>query len=224
VNITDGIGQLSGLRVQAVTEYYMSLLAAQRPTMNLIHNRIYECHQVVKDAVGDNRALWADLSNEANAPLLRVLSDHQVQKLRDNWQITDQIRYQIESVAKDDSYRFRIQLSPAIKKEGKRIAVWNNRPTESVKESVTQWLVQRSEKNGFTLLESAVQNYSNVETHRAKKSPAGTAPISFSIALIEGILNVTDEQLFRKLLVNGLGPQKSFGCGLLLIKRLRKEM
>ena len=40
------------------------------------------------------------------------------------------------------------------------------------------------------------------------------------MTVYEGLLQVTDEENFRKILVEGLGREKAFGCGLLTVMRI----
>jgi CRISPR system Cascade subunit CasE len=45
--------------------------------------------------------------------------------------------------------------------------------------------------------------------------------ISLSTLDFEGSLTVTDPADFLNALLSGIGPAKAFGCGLLLVRRLR---
>lgn len=78
------------------------------------------------------------------------------------------------------------------------------------------WLQKRSQKHGFTVEpeEIRVEAY---QQHAASKR-GGKVPIRYSTLDITGVLTVTDTQLFNSALVNGLGPAKAFGCGLLLVR------
>ncbi|MFC1752868.1 type I-E CRISPR-associated protein Cas6/Cse3/CasE [Thermoproteota archaeon] len=84
-----------------------------------------------------------------------------------------------------------------------------------INESGIKWLKAREEKNGFLLDEKKCFVYS-YDQHRFFKQ--GSAPISFSTIDIKGVLSVTDLEKFTKLLFNGIGPCKGFGCGLMLIR------
>jgi len=47
-------------------------------------------------------------------------------------------------------------------------------------------------------------------------------PATFPTSTVDfqGILTVTDPELFRKALYEGLGKSKAFGCGLMLVRRV----
>lgn len=77
-----------------------------------------------------------------------------------------------------------------------------------------RWLDSRSGKAGFTL-ESAPQ----VTGYRQHASRRKGTDIQFSSIDYEGVLKVTDSDLFIRTLCQGLGKSKAFGCGLMLVRR-----
>jgi len=74
-----------------------------------------------------------------------------------------------------------------------------------------QWLTQRAEKNGFQLLSVIAQGY---QQHHFKKRKIKISTLDF-----DGVLQITDIDKFKTALYQGIGSAKSFGCGLILIKR-----
>lgn len=84
--------------------------------------------------------------------------------------------------------------------------------------SCTQWLASRAEANGFMvdLGRLRVEAYQQ-HTNRSKKH---SKPVRYSTVDFEGVLTVSDEQKFTKMLFSGIGKSKAFGCGLMLIRRL----
>lgn len=99
-------------------------------------------------------------------------------------------------------------------------AKWNewsdesNKPLlyELVQKSCIDWLQSRASVNGFTVIAASVDAY--------QQNRAGKRDIRFSTVDFSGELRVTDPELFRQVLFNGLGHAKAFGCGLLLVKRM----
>ncbi len=89
---------------------------------------------------------------------------------------------------------------------------------EIIQKAGINWLNQRSEKNGFSFQkqEVIVDGY---ERRKAYKGP-GKSPIEYSVLGFSGILTVIDPVLFKEILINGIGPAKAFGCGLMLIRRV----
>jgi len=101
-----------------------------------------------------------------------------------------------------------------------------------------QWFLERVEQNGFSVLKSLdlggdlpileddnglrcdgetlmVQGIErNIEEFRRQDSR-----VTLSIATFDGVLEVTDPQALRHLLVNGIGRAKAYGCGLMTLSR-----
>lgn len=44
--------------------------------------------------------------------------------------------------------------------------------------------------------------------------------VTLAVAEYEGVLQITDLEAFKSMLVNGLGRGKAYGCGLLTLARL----
>lgn len=76
------------------------------------------------------------------------------------------------------------------------------------------WLNHRAEMAGFRVEQARIDGY---RRHHIYKR--GGAPIVFSTLDFEGILTVTEPEIFLHRLLNGIGPAKAFGCGLLLVRR-----
>jgi len=83
------------------------------------------------------------------------------------------------------------------------------------KEGVS-WLTSRAEAAGFAV-DAEMVRADGYQRHRFKK-PMGKNWISISTIDFTGVLTVTDPERFEQALYAGIGPAKSFGCGLLLIR------
>lgn len=197
----------------------MHLLAARRSSPKLVYNREYACHQMVMAASDGETVLWVDLAGPTKPPLLRVLSSGPI-NIPAGWVLEGVSEYPIETVEKGETFAFRIKCNPTIRREGKRFAVWTNE--EGSRESaVGQWLAVRAERNGFELIgASTVFDVGWVQVRRGGEDKSKRHRISFATATITGQLNVTDTTFFQQALINGIGPQKAFGCGLMLVKRI----
>lgn len=78
------------------------------------------------------------------------------------------------------------------------------------------WLAQRGERHGFDLcVEGCVaEAYSQ---HRPDR--AGEHELAYSTIDFRGDLVVRDPAVFLRLLADGIGSAKAFGCGLMLVRR-----
>lgn len=83
-------------------------------------------------------------------------------------------------------------------------------------QAAIQWLARRSQNAGFSFLDSEIvaEGY---QLHNFKRLGRNG---NIATLDIEGILTVTEPEVFLQILVNGLGPAKAFGCGLVTVKPL----
>lgn len=106
-----------------------------------------------------------------------------------------------------------------------------------VREAGLMWLNAQAARAGFKLVEAdldAIGDDGLVEAkperqvcvrvdgyrqHRLRSGPRHTEPIRFSTLDFEGQLEVTDPAIFLEKVKVGFGPQKAFGCGLMLLRR-----
>lgn len=105
---------------------------------------------------------------------------------------------------------YRIVVNPTVKKDGKRIPL-NVNKTENYPYCAADWLVDRLGKNGAKVLSSDM-----IENHIGK---AKDGKVKFLAVTYEGVLLVEDEEKFDHLLKYGVGHEKAYGCGLLLVRK-----
>ena len=81
-----------------------------------------------------------------------------------------------------------------------------------------KWLIDRAEKNGFTLLTTADgYQFDVVGRDRPQLLHKGQRRVKLNRVSYEGLLKVSDADLFKKLLVNGIGKEKAYGMGLMTV-------
>lgn len=88
------------------------------------------------------------------------------------------------------------------------------------------WLARKGQQGGFVLLDTATQAdlpavqvaaQTTVRGRRAMQADTPTMPLRFGAVMFQGQLRVTDPDLFRTTLIQGIGSGKAFGFGLLSI-------
>jgi CRISPR system Cascade subunit CasE len=84
--------------------------------------------------------------------------------------------------------------------------------------AAVEWLAEKSKKAGFSLSDEAAVEVSGYQQERLRKR--GGKEIRFSSVDISGSLTVTEPELFRKILFTGIGHSRSFGCGMMMIRRI----
>lgn len=112
-----------------------------------------------------------------------------------------------ELVQPQQQYRFRLLANPTVSRAGKRYGL----PGEAEQ---LAWLQRQGERHGFDV-KSALVSASDVLDSQRKDS----ASIMVQRACFEGLLQVSRADDLRLALVNGIGPAKAFGCGLLSMAR-----
>ena len=117
-------------------------------------------------------------------------------------------------IKKGDIWQFRLTANPVktdnVKQgQGKKRAV-------TIVDFQKQWLMNRAEKNGFRLNEDSFDVVQNQWCRFFKKDNRVVTLLSVTF---EGLLEVTDEELFRNTLVNGIGRGKAYGMGLMTVMR-----
>lgn len=127
------------------------------------------------------------------------------------WETKDYDAF-LSRIQTGQGWQFRLCANPvhSVKTaDGQRGKVYAHITTAQQK----QWLLSRSEKNGFALSDD---NFAIVERDARKFRRDGKF-LTFNTVTFEGILNVTDENLFGNALQKGLGREKAYGCGLLTL-------
>jgi len=81
-----------------------------------------------------------------------------------------------------------------------------------------KWLLQRTENAGFSVEADQLLHDGHIMQKFSKKG--AKAPITISMLDYDGLLTVTDVDLFRKTLFEGIGRARGFGCGMMMIRKV----
>lgn len=190
----------------------------------------YSIHQAVWDLFGDHVGRERDflyrLDNIGRFPLIYTVS---VRKPVDNsslWNLD--IKDYNPKIIVGMRLGFLLKVNPTIKRDGKRhdVVMDKKKKMSSNQEKISnneiaqiageQWLNTRSEKNGFKVEQVSVDGYYQLRLIKKKDN----AEIRYSAIDFKGILSVTDVDIFQKLLFDGIGAEKGFGCGLMLVRKI----
>lgn len=86
-------------------------------------------------------------------------------------------------------------------------------------EDLIGWLKRKGEKHGFLIWDNNVKIIGS-RWVSFSKSQDKKKKVSFQEVTYQGVLKVTDPEVFRQCLVNGLGRSKAYGMGLLTVVKL----
>jgi CRISPR system Cascade subunit CasE len=88
-----------------------------------------------------------------------------------------------------------------------------------IQEVGLEWINAKEKEYGFSVITTATRADGYAQHRFFKK--IGGKPVTFSTLEFDGILTVTEPDVFiKKCLFDGIGPAKAFGCGLMLVKRI----
>ena len=121
----------------------------------------------------------------------------------------------IEKIREGDRRRFRVTANPVIAKSagtGERGSVLAHVTTAQQE----KWLADRAGRYGFSLSSDEFTAV-NSNWYRFRKGTDPGRTVTFRAVTFEGILTVTDAELFRDMLRSGLGREKAYGCGLFTV-------
>lgn len=137
--------------------------------------------------------------------------------------ITKDYQSFLDSIQPGSCWHFRLVANPTCSGPGdpaqnKRGKVYSHCTVAQQKE----WLKKRSKKHGFVVADNEFD-----VVHRQKisffKSGAGHHKVFLSAAAFEGLLQITDVDLFRQLLVQGMGREKAFGMGMMTVMKVERK-
>ncbi|MBI3617669.1 MAG: type I-E CRISPR-associated protein Cas6/Cse3/CasE [Candidatus Omnitrophica bacterium] len=199
-----------------------------------IFDNEYALHQAVWDLFGDRpdreRDFLYRLETIGKWPVVYAVSERRPADSSELWDM--ETKEYDPKVKADVRLGFTVRVNPTRKRDGKRHDVvmdWKYKSrsgdageekkrllAELVAETCTNWLKERGENNGFETLSLRADGY---RQNRFIKKKSGL-PVRYSTVDFTGTLKVRDEQRFKKMLFEGLGPEKGFGCGLMLVRRI----
>ncbi|HHU10556.1 MAG TPA: type I-E CRISPR-associated protein Cas6/Cse3/CasE [Intrasporangiaceae bacterium] len=138
-----------------------------------------------------------------------------------SWQTADYGRF-LDTLTKGQRWRFRLTANPVRSVAQGRGQRGRIQPHVTAEQQLA-WLVERSANHGFRIdgdLEGPT-----VVTRRERGSfqrgkGAGRVRATLSRAQFDGLLDISDPELLRTTLTQGLGRAKAYGCGLMTLARL----
>ncbi|MDD7305340.1 MAG: type I-E CRISPR-associated protein Cas6/Cse3/CasE [Peptoniphilaceae bacterium] len=119
----------------------------------------------------------------------------------------------LSTINQGDKMRFRVTLNPIVSRKeeiSKRGRVY---PLLNYYDQAN-FLLERSEKNGFKL---KLEDFAIVERKFVPLKKEGKKLVNLSKVTYEGLLTVTDKDLFYRSLTQGFGKKKAYGCGLMTV-------
>lgn len=126
----------------------------------------------------------------------------------------------LDSLDKGQQWAFRLTANPA--RDGRRT---DDSPDTQRFGAVTveyqkAWLTDRADRNGFTICLQD-DGKPNLVVHQRKTLTftrnRGERRVTLATATYDGLLRIDDPHPFRRMLTNGIGHARAYGCGLLTL-------
>ncbi len=175
------------------------------------------------DTDSEDRVLWR-IDRVGNALYLLVQSKrkpdftHIVEQYgrpaTDQTWDTVEYGHHLDKMTEGSVWRFRLRANPTysvMEKEGSRGKI---HPHVTAEQQL-KWLVDKSAKCGFSIQSDDGKLGAEIVQREMKKFQRESRYVTLSVVTFEGVLKVTDEELFRNAMINGIGRAKAYGCGLL---------
>lgn len=134
------------------------------------------------------------------------------------------------SIKKGQRLSFNLLANPVVSRVGdnKKHNVWVDAKRAAKKEGLEskdirrycedrskEWLKTRGLVNGFDLEVEQIEINGKFDHQFYKKNKR----VKFTSILYDGLLTVTEPDSFVKMLYNGIGRSKSFGCGMMMVRK-----
>ena len=148
-----------------------------------------------------------------------LYSDHPLESLPETVQLAGQrdLTQWLDSMTAGDSLGFDLLACPSKKVYQAEQNKNSRRQLLRELQERLDWLQRKAEQNGFRLLNvQELEQSHNYGRHSAEKG--GT--LHLDAYHYQGILSITDAELFRKAIRTGIGPEKAYGLGMLMVKKL----
>lgn len=182
------------------------------------HSWVEDCFPIEKDEGIRTRKLWRVDRLNGRAYLLLVSENKP--------DLLGLEKYGVEGSAQTKSYdefleeikegsvmKFRVVLNPVValsQGTGNKNKI---KPHVTVEQQM-KYLLDRSSKNGFELEES---NFSIVERGYENFYKDGQKKVRLIKAVYEGVLTVSNKELFNRILTEGIGKKRAYGFGLMTV-------
>lgn len=134
----------------------------------------------------------------------------------ESWQVRP-YRPVLDAVIDGRSLHFRLRANPvrSVRPEGGERSR-GKRVGHVTADQQLSWLQDRAAGWGFAVGGAANSTAQLVE-RKVWTFPRGGRRVTVAMATFEGVLTVTDAERLRARLVDGMGPAKAYGCGLMTL-------
>jgi CRISPR system Cascade subunit CasE len=175
-------------------------------------NKYFAKHQLLWKLFKDGNREFIFRANEDKFLNFYVLSKDKPNQF-DN--ISVETKEYDPQINNGDNLNFQIKVNPTIKSGNKKHNIFihsrKNKIEMSDPEILKSWFDKKLDGAALVVDELDFSGY--------QKEYIGKKDIQFDVCDVKGKIKVIDVEKFKPYLFNGIGQEKAFGCGLLLVKK-----
>jgi CRISPR system Cascade subunit CasE len=128
----------------------------------------------------------------------------------------------LEALKSGAQWAFRLAANPVSSRRKSQDSPRSQRFGHVTVAQQTEWLLARAQRCGFTVpLGVGKEPDVAVRGRQTRTFDRKGHTVTLTTAVFEGHLEITDPDALRSSLVNGIGPAKGYGCGLLTLAPVR---
>lgn len=172
------------------------------------------------DAARKDHNVLYRIMNEYGKKVLYVQSD-----IAPNWNCLQGRGFKLENMMNIDnvqnvlcngnSFSFSVIVNPISRKTDRDTGKVKKRFIETSEKRMS-WFMRYAERNGFEVVQVTEKTFAKNDDVRKKDNKR------FVVKGVEffGVLKIINEEAFKKCFREGLGPEKAYGYGMMMLKRL----
>ena len=167
------------------------------------------------DRVGN--ALYLLVQSKRRPDFTHIVEQYGRPATGQTWDTVEYDRH-LDEMVEGSVWRFRLRANPThsvMEKEGSRGKVY---PHVTVEQQL-KWLADRADRCGFSIQSDDGRLGAEVVQREMKRFQRDGKTVTLSVVTFEGVLKVTNPDLVRKAMTEGIGRAKAYGCGLLTTMR-----
>jgi len=154
----------------------------------------------------DKEPDWAALDGNRTATVPYLLRPVEFKELKPKFSEGQQLAFRLRA---NPTRKIDTKTRPdGNRRNGKRVGIYDEQKR-------TEWLRRKGESGGFAVL--SVQVISDGFIHGKKTDEHGSHDLKHCAVRFEGVVQVTDPDVFLQTLQTGIGSGKAFGFGLLSV-------
>lgn len=175
------------------------------------------------------RRLWRIDTLKGNKYLLLLSEDKpDLNKLADKYGFSNDYATKsydklLDNIEEGNLFRFRLTANPTYSKSTGNKDERGKVHAYKTESDQREWLIKKGEQLGFCVSNEDFEITEAYMRKFNKRRDRSSPTVILMSVTYEGTLKVTNKELFKKALCDGIGREKAYGMGLLTIMRIKND-